>query len=122
MSNRRGPNYVLMAVGLILSAGFVAILAVGFQFNPFALPDAMLNKPAPNFSLVDLDGNAVKLDDFEGQPVVLNFWSTWCVPCKREHPVLLEAAKLYPEVNFLGVDNNLKATQFEKQRNYTSVR
>ena len=63
MSNRRGPNYVLMAVGLILSAGFVAILAVGFQFNPFALPDAMLNKPAPNFSLVDLDGNAVKLDD-----------------------------------------------------------
>ena len=103
MSRRRGPNFLLLALGLILSTAFVTLLGVGFQFNPFALPDAMLNKAAPSFSLTDLDGNQVDLNDFEGQPVVINFWSTWCVPCKQEHPVLLEAAKLYPEVNFLGV-------------------
>lgn len=103
MSRRRGPNYLLMTAGLILSAAFVTLLAVGFQFNPFALPDAMLNKPAPKFNLVDLDGNSVSLADLKGEPVVLNFWSTWCIPCKQEHPVLLEAAKLYPEVHFFGV-------------------
>jgi cytochrome c biogenesis protein CcmG/thiol:disulfide interchange protein DsbE len=103
MSQRKGPNFIVLIVGLLISAGFVTLLGVGFLFNPRALPDAMTGKSAPSFTLIDLDGNEVDFNDVRGKPIVINFWSTWCVPCKQEHPVLLEAAKLYPEVQFYGV-------------------
>jgi len=103
MTPRTGPNIPLLIGGLITSGAFILLLGVGFRFNPFALPETMINVPAPSFKLQDLDGNEVRLADLKGEPIVLNFWSTWCIPCKQEHPVLLEAAKLYPEVHFFGV-------------------
>lgn len=42
--------------------------------------------PAPDFTVLDYDGNEVKLSDFKGTPVVLNFWASWCPPCKSEMP------------------------------------
>lgn len=50
--------------------------------------------PAPDFLMTDSDGNTVRLSDFEGKPVVLNFWASWCGPCKNEMP---EFDKLYSE-------------------------
>ena len=59
---------------------------------------------APDFTVTDADGNNVKLSDFKGKPVVLNFWATWCYYCKVEMPDFNEAYKEYPDVQFLMVN------------------
>ena len=53
--------------------------------------------PAPDFSVYDRDGNLVRLSDFIGKPVVLNFWASWCGPCKSEMPDFEEVYKEYKE-------------------------
>ncbi len=52
-------------------------------------------KVAPGFSLVDLDGKKVSLADLKGKPVLVNFWATWCAPCKLEMPWFEEFHKKY---------------------------
>lgn len=49
------------------------------------------DQPAPPFDLATLDGSRVALADFRGRPVVINFWATWCVPCRVEMPMLIGA-------------------------------
>lgn len=61
--------------------------------------------PAPDFTVQDLNGNAVSLSDFKGKPVVLNFWASWCPPCKGEMPDFESIYKLRgTEVHFLMVN------------------
>jgi len=55
---------------------------------------------APDFSLVDLNGNALKLSDFRGKRVLVNFWATWCPPCKAEMPYMQEMYEKYHEEGF----------------------
>ena len=50
---------------------------------------------APNFSMEDWDGNVVRLADYVGKPIVLNFWASWCGPCKSEMPDFEEAYQKY---------------------------
>ncbi len=57
-------------------------------------------QPAPDFSLESLDGKQVKLSDYEGQVVLLNFWATWCGPCKIEMPWFLEFQRKYKDKGF----------------------
>ncbi|MBQ9780211.1 MAG: TlpA family protein disulfide reductase [Clostridia bacterium] len=60
---------------------------------------------APDFEVLDKDGKTVKLSDFRGKPVVINFWATWCPPCKAELPDFNEAATTYADdVVFLMVN------------------
>jgi len=101
-----GPrvNWWILIGGLVVLLGFVALMVVGFTQDPRALQtDVLVDKPAPTFELTDLDGNSVSLKALRGQPVVINFWSTWCVPCKQEHPLLQRFPGAYPDVTFLGV-------------------
>ena len=62
-------------------------------------------KAAPDFTLKDANGSSVKLSDYRGKVVLLNFWATWCVPCKIEIPWFMEFEQQYKNKGFavLGV-------------------
>jgi cytochrome c biogenesis protein CcmG/thiol:disulfide interchange protein DsbE len=57
-------------------------------------------EPAPDFALKDIAGNEVKLSDFKGKVVVINFWATWCGPCRFETPWLVELREQYKKQGF----------------------
>lgn len=57
--------------------------------------------PAPNFQLWDLDGNPISLSEYRGEVVLVNFWATWCGPCRVEMPAM---EKLYREFNGKGFE------------------
>ena len=95
---RRG----LLGLGLLVP--ILAVLALGFGLDPHAVPSVRVGRPAPPFSLRGLDGNAFSSERLAGRPAVINFWSTWCYPCRAEAPLLeLAAERLAGRVQFLGV-------------------
>ena len=106
---------VFLGAGLVMIAGLIALLGSGFGTDPHAIRSTMIQKEAPGFSLVDLNGQTVSLESLRGTPVVLNFWSTWCGPCKAEHPLFQGAARQHPGVQFLGV---VYSDETEKVRRY----
>ena len=59
--------------------------------------------PAPPFTLPDLDGRPVSLADFAGRVVLVDFWATWCEPCKQQIPVLNQFHRRHPAATVLGV-------------------
>jgi thiol-disulfide isomerase/thioredoxin len=65
-----------------------------------AADSPLRGKPAPAFTLVDLAGKKVSLSDFKGHPMVVNFWGTYCEPCKLEMPWLQEFSKKYAADGF----------------------
>jgi thiol-disulfide isomerase/thioredoxin len=70
------------------------------------IDESLRGQPAPGFTLASLDGKKVSLADFKGHPFVLNFWGTYCDPCKIEMPWLEELSKKYAAQGFqvIGVD------------------
>jgi peroxiredoxin len=65
-----------------------------------------LSGAAPNFSLMSRDGEHVSLEDLKGQVVMINFWATWCGPCRREMPHLEALHQRYADLGFtlLGIN------------------
>ncbi len=63
-----------------------------------------INEMAPDFEWVAPDGRTVRLSALRGHPVVMNFWATWCIPCRAEMPLLDAAAAADPSTSFLAVD------------------
>lgn len=119
-----------MKKGLFIAAGIVALLAVmiwaDHKFPPAGAPSASApSKPvdAPTVSMKDLNDRDVNLQQYKGQVVLVNFWATWCEPCKAEIPWMIEFQKKYSPRGFtiLGVsmdDDGKKAVGpfVDKQR------
>ncbi len=90
---------------LIGFALLVVLLAVGLSLDPREVPSPLVGKPAPMFTLEKLEapGETFSPKDMLGKVWLLNVWSTWCISCRQEHPVLLEMAK-NPAVTLIGVN------------------
>jgi thiol-disulfide isomerase/thioredoxin len=81
-------------------------------------PRAPTVEVLPSAALEHIDGQMVNLADFKGKPIGLNAWATWCGPCRREMPMLVEAARANPEVHFvfLNISDGPEAVRaFEKE-------
>ena len=84
----------------LLPAGLFVVLALYFAWalrpghDPRVLPSALIDKEAPAFELAALNGTGtLSRDGLRGQPVVINFFASWCAPCRIEHPVLMRLAR-----------------------------
>ncbi|MBP8002383.1 MAG: redoxin domain-containing protein [Chloroflexi bacterium] len=118
----RNPLFILIGFALLGAAAVLLIfggdLLAPAQNQPTFNPDAAafstpvtsaaapilsevdtleVGAAAPNFIAADLDGNPVELSELQGQPVILNFWATWCAPCRLEMPELEATYKTYQD-------------------------
>ena len=64
---------------------------------------AALGEPAPDFSAEVIGGGTFTLSEVLGQPVVINFWASWCAPCRTEIPDISEYAEANPDVSVVGI-------------------
>ena len=72
--------------------------------------------PAPAFRLPALDGRTLDLAELRGRPIVLNFWASWCVPCKDEAPLLERAWKTYRDKGLLVIGVNIQDLEADARR------
>ena len=90
--NKKNRIYVRVAILGVLLVALVFALYSSFVKDPDAVKEG---KAAPNFSLERLDGGELALADLRGKGVVLNFWGTWCKPCKEEMPALQKQYEVF---------------------------
>jgi cytochrome c biogenesis protein CcmG/thiol:disulfide interchange protein DsbE len=97
LAPRPSPRVVGLVGGLALIGALLGVFALAFVRGASPGPVAQLGREAPAFSLERLDGGRVSLADLRGRPIVLNFWASWCAPCRDESPMLTALAADYAD-------------------------
>ncbi|HXZ33514.1 MAG TPA: TlpA disulfide reductase family protein [Terriglobales bacterium] len=90
---KRDP-FVIVVVAVVIAL----MLAIGLRMARHPRQSAVIQMKgdaAPDFTLQSLEGKSVHLSDYRGKAVLLNFWATWCAPCKIEMPWFVELQKQY---------------------------
>ena len=110
---------ILVLVGLAYLVTIPAAPTVSTPAEPLDLEVAPVQGAlAPEFSLISLEGDQVSLADLRGHPVLINFWATWCAPCRIEMPHIQDRFERYADQGFviLAVDFDEPAGQVEAFR------
>src|SRR5437762_8589497 len=96
-------KYLFIPLGLFIA--LVVFLLIGLHRDPHEVPSPLINKPAPSFQLPQLQepSKAFSTQEMRGKVWLLNFWGSWCIACRDEHPLLVEYAKS-KAVPIIGVD------------------
>ncbi len=100
---RLPPVLRILVVVALLGIGAVALWTL--QGGRVGSSDLLREgAPAPEISLKTADGQVVRLASYRGRPVIVNFWATWCLPCRAEMPAINAVAQAHPDVVVLAVD------------------
>ena len=103
--SRRAAGFAALGAGI---AAFLVLLGVGLaNRSPVTGKSGFtrVGKPAPQFVLPRVGGEELDLADFSGEPMVINFWASWCPPCRQEALVLEDTWREHvDDVQFVGVD------------------
>jgi peroxiredoxin len=87
-------SWLALAIAILVAGYVVRTTLEPGDLRPGGSDTAGLPEPgerAPDFSAIDSQGNLVSLSDFAGQPIWLNFWGSWCPPCRAEAPDMIQA-------------------------------
>ncbi|MGP0567042.1 MULTISPECIES: TlpA family protein disulfide reductase [unclassified Nitrospina] len=90
--NLKNKVHLLFALAasllLLTGAGTESLPPKEKLFDQFGVTPPRTAKEAPDFTLTTLEGKQVSLKEYEGKPILIHFWATWCVPCKEELPTI----------------------------------
>lgn len=101
----RRPVLAFVPIAAILAA-LLAVLGYALVHGGSSgRTSALIGKAAPSFAYTTFDGQTLDITSLRGQPVMVNFWGSWCIPCKDEAPILASAWQKYEArgVRFIGV-------------------
>ncbi|MGZ3611758.1 MAG: TlpA family protein disulfide reductase, partial [Ktedonobacteraceae bacterium] len=131
VKNKNSRKILLFCLVSMLNVGIVTFILIQLLTPAtHSVTDPLVGHPAPNFTLVllhnDSGKNTLSLSNLKGKSIVLNFWASWCQPCKEELPLLENAWKQMQAQNknivFLGIDfqeSNSDASSFLQQHGIT---
>lgn len=129
--NKRNRRIVIFCVISLVNVGLLALILTQLLTPAtHSVTDPLVGHPAPNFTLVllhtDSSKNTLSLSNLKGKPIVLNFWASWCQPCKEELPLLenawIQMQTQNKNIVFLGIDfqeSNSDASSFLLQHGIT---
>ena len=105
MSPKNKTLIWIVAFAAFIAVAYFAYGALAESRQPTAATSAEDLVPAPDFIVYDAEGTAFRLSDFKGKPVVVNFWASWCPPCRSEMPHFDQVySEVKDDVMFMMVD------------------